>query len=519
MDQSVAYSVYVPVDGAELFTLVCLPKKEGRFPTVIMRSPYVDESEEKDEKELEEGTRAWLQNWTSAGYAAVFQHCRGRGKSSGDCIPFIYEREDGLALQDWIRKQSFYNGELFLCGGSYTAAVHYLTAPFAPDIKGAVLAVFDTNWYGCSYRNGFFKAGLTGGWYFSMYKHKTIRNPSAVEESFNTLPLSALSEAVFGEKAEDFDEMLRHPDGDDPYWDKRFGVTGRNPVQDAGIPILFLTGFYDIFAGGTFDIWRGLDENTRKQSALLVHPYDHGGSKENQPVVFPDGMAEEHFGDGAVKWMEYVRGKGESPLETGKVTYYRLFENEWRTDDFSEPEKKMSFPLGEGERSYVYNPYAPAHFQGGLSSNFGGAAWQGAPDNRYDILSWFTPPFEKETFVKGKMRMKLLVKSDCEDTCFYVRLSLDKKEGAYGLRDDIRNIAAAVPDYKPGDEVELDFAFDEHAFQIAPGERIRIDVSSSAFSYFVGHTNRKGLFSEIDSAKIAHNTVIAGGSSLVIPVE
>ena len=45
MDRSTAYSVYIPVDGAELFTLVCLPEKEGRFPTVVMRSPYVDESE------------------------------------------------------------------------------------------------------------------------------------------------------------------------------------------------------------------------------------------------------------------------------------------------------------------------------------------------------------------------------------------------------------------------------------------------------------------------------------------
>ena len=117
------------------------------------------------------------------------------------------------------------------------------------------------------------------------------------------------------------------------------------------------------------------------------------------------------------------------------------------------------------------------------------------------------------------MRIKLRVRSDCEDTCFYIRLSLDKKEGAYGLRDDIRKISEAAPGYRPGEAADLDFVFDEHAFQIAPGERIRIDVSSSAFPYFVSHTNRKGLFSEIESAKIACNTVIAGGSYLLIPVE
>ncbi|MBE6645295.1 MAG: hypothetical protein E7612_07975 [Ruminococcaceae bacterium] len=70
-----------------------------------------------------------------AGYAVVFQHCRGRGKSGGDCIPYVYEREDGLALQQWIREQASYNGELYLCGKSYLSSVHFVTAPFADDIN------------------------------------------------------------------------------------------------------------------------------------------------------------------------------------------------------------------------------------------------------------------------------------------------------------------------------------------------------------------------------------------------
>ena len=36
-----AYYEYLKVGGERLFTVVALPKKEGKFPTVVCRSPYV----------------------------------------------------------------------------------------------------------------------------------------------------------------------------------------------------------------------------------------------------------------------------------------------------------------------------------------------------------------------------------------------------------------------------------------------------------------------------------------------
>ena len=52
------------------------------------------------EEEVGKKYLQFFQRWLDAGYAFVFQHCRGRGKSSGDCIPYIHEREDGLFLQE-----------------------------------------------------------------------------------------------------------------------------------------------------------------------------------------------------------------------------------------------------------------------------------------------------------------------------------------------------------------------------------------------------------------------------------
>lgn len=116
------------------------------------------------------------------------------------------------------------------------------------------------------------------------------------------------------------------------------------------------------------------------------------------------------------------------------------------------------------------------------------------------------------------MTASLRVRSDCEDTCFYMRLSIEKEEGYYGLRDDIQKISNFKTDYKPGEEIQIDFPFDEHAFVIQKGERLRIDISSAAYPHYVRHTNQAGPYALQQTAKIAHNTVILDESNLTLPI-
>ena len=512
---------YLDVNGALLFTAVCLPEGNGPFPTVIYRNPYVDETEDLPEAEIVARIRGAKEAWIGRGYAVVFQHCRGRGKSGGDCVPYIYEREDGLALQEWIRTQPFYNGELYLHGSSYSASVHFVTAPFAPDIKGAVLEVQDCERYNCNYRNGFYKMSPNGGWYAGMYKRKTIRKKNGATESYHLLPLKDFSKVVLGENAPDFDETLRHPRRDDPFWTttRYGGAEAHGALRHTDVPVLLVTGFYDIYTGGVFDMWKTMDASTRERCALAVHPYNHGGDPSGEPIAFDNATLKEAFGAYAVDWCDAVRGKRAFPFTPGQVTYYRLFENRWQIDPFLPGAQTLSFALGEGEHTYRYNPYAPATVRGGLSDNVGGNDWQDPPGKRYDVLTFYTPEFPRDVFVKGQMRARLTVRSTCEDTCFYLRLSLVKPEGYYGLRDDINQISNFRPEYRPGETLEMSFSFDEHAFRIRKGEKIRIDVSSSAFPDYVRHTNQRGLFSEQTTAKVADNTVIADRSELILPVE
>ncbi|MBR5868816.1 MAG: hypothetical protein IKZ21_05165, partial [Clostridia bacterium] len=318
---------------------------------------------------------------------------------------------------------------------------------------------------------------------------------------------------------EDFTKCMMTPDPNDPYWNSNPGIGDTQALSQTKVPILLVTGFYDIFTGGIFDMWRALTPETRGKCALLVHPYDHGNDAAGQPIQFEKGSTAEMFGNYQVKWLDYVRGKGEAPIAPGNVTYHKLFAGEWVTEPILEnPDTNRTIPLGDGEKTYVYNPFAPASFPGGLSTNFGGAAWQGDADSRYDILSYTLPAFTEDTYIKGKMSLDLRVRSDCEDTCFYVRVSLLKEGGAYSLRDDIQQISNICPDYRPGEEVTLPFSFDEHALVAKAGESLRVDISSSAFPHYVRHTNQKGPYYAQTTAKVAHNTVIASESSLILPI-
>ena len=112
------------------------------------------------------------------------------------------------------------------------------------------------------------------------------------------------------------------------------------------------------------------------------------------------------------------------------------------------------------------------------------------------------------------MKATLHVKSSCLDTCFYIRTSIVKNDIAYGLRDDITSISFQHQHYNPNETVELEFTLGHHSFLFEPGDKLRLDVSSSAYPLFHPHTNRKGLQTAQTGADIATNTIIAGPSNI-----
>ena len=148
--------------------------------------------------------------------------------------------------------------------------------------------------------------------------------------------------------------------------------------------------------------------------------------------------------------------------------------------------------------------------------NFSGMRAQPKPDFRDDVVSFVLPPAEESLDLRGRMKAALTVTSDCEDTAFFMRVSVDKGAGRwYSLRDDITTMCADGKDYAPGTEKTLDFEFHTLAFRLEKGDRLRVDVSSAS-SQFSPHGNVKGNQNYVREPKVAHNAVDAGKSKLVL---
>ena len=507
-------------DGVRLYTFGTAPADGGKCPIIVMRNPYVQEKPVN--------VAAWAESSGPAmarGYAYVIQHCRGCGLSEGDWVPYENERADGLALLEYIRRLPWYNGEIFLEGSSYLATVHWTyldTNP--PDVKGAALYVQDVNRYNIAYRNGFFKSGLHGGWFVGGYKkkNKTLQRDKSV--TFAQFPLADFPRRYWGEEVPALANELTHPKADDPFWSSSAPGSGadcRNALLKSTMPVLLKTSFYDIYTEGIFDMWREIPAERRAVCALIVDAYDHGGrlgkSMAGTRGEFPGG-ARADGGAEALDWFDSIRrGIGCTNAPPGKTRYYALWENAWHeVDALEDGPREIRLPIGTGVRDYVYDPTRPAPvFPGSGGICFGGMQLQPEPDFRDDVVSFVLPPVRERIDVRGRMEASLAVESDCEDTCFYVRVSVDKGDGRwYLLRDDITSLAAKRP-YSPGEKRRLAFRFADHAFRLEPGDRLRVDVASAS-SQFAPHPNVAGDAFAARTPRTAHNRVYAAESELIL---
>ena len=516
------FETMLPVsDGVRIYTYGGRPPNGVKCPIVIQRTPYVPE-----ERPNFADFAKWQAEVVPRGYVYIVQHCRGCGMSEGDWIPYETERADGLALLEWVRKLPWYNGEIFLDGGSYLASVHWSYLGTNPsDVKGAALFVQEVDRYNVIYRNGYFKIGLHGGWFINGYKKKNHALPRDESVKLSDFPLADFSKRYWGETAPAFDNPMAHPNHDDPYWTSSAAGSGaeyRRALLDSTMPILLKTGFYDIYTEGICGMWRETPRERLANCALLIDAYDHGGrladDMKGTSGEFPGGARADE-GVSPLDWFDYCRtGKPCATAAPGKMRYYALWENRWiETDALANGPRRMEFPLGKGERSWTYDPTRPLpEFPGSGGICFGGMRPQPPPNFRDDVVSFLLPPIDERIDVRGRMQANLLVKSDCEDTCFYARVSVLKPDGKWHLlRDDITSLSANGGDYKPGTERRIEFHFADHAFRLEKGDQLRVDISS-ACSQFAPHVNVAGLQSAVREPKTAHNAVIADISSLML---
>ncbi len=501
-------------DGVKLYTRVVVPKDTDKCPIVFIRTPYESAHNGIAHDISEYDNDKFINN----GYAIVFQHCRGKGDSEGVCIPYD-ERSDGLNSLDIIRKLDIYNGEIYLFGSSYLSTVHLCYLDTNPeDVKGAVLNIQTDRMYFRNYRNGCCYNFCNLGWWLGMLNREF---PEQKLDGAVNRPYKDIIKRVIGTDYPPYTNLLLNDKYND-FWESDPRTYA---IDHLTIPVLFTEGWYDFYIEGMFSMWERLPEETKKRSTFIVGPWGHD-TKVSKRAEYPlnNGNLPDDF---AVEWFNSIRdGKPYQYSENGKIKYYSLGEDKWKTAAYpTTGTKNMRLYFGEnntlnaspcqtGESiSYAYDP------EKRLNCYKHNDIYKAAPVDSVDgVISFQTREFNEDASFLTKIRWHMNVSSNCEDTAFFMRVYFVENGTSYNLTETITSLSHINENYKAEEEITIDLLTPPIAFTVKKGGRIRVDISSDGGIY-VPHSNIKGHWAEVTETKIANNTIYLKDSFIELNIE
>lgn len=558
-------------DGVTLRADIYRPDKDGKFPVLLVRTPY-DKSQgmaltEKD-------------YFPSRGYVVVVQDTRGRFSSEGEFYPFIHEAQDGYDAIEWAAGLPWSDGNIGTVGQSYLALVQYFAAPQRPPHLKAMCPVSApvTYFQDCIYRRGVFELGWMLAYTIFMARnylerkglyeqqrnlldsfisHPEVMISPCKREEYRHLPL-----LDWGERLKDgapyFADFLRHST-DGPYW---FATDLRRQFHNVDVPILHVSSWYDVFQYDTLTMFTGLREKAmtpeaRKRQKLLMGPWAH-----LMPYAIPtsQGTGDIDFGPEAAielhaiqrRWFDHLlKGLDNGVFEEAPIRIFVMGENRWRdeyewplartryTNVYLHSRGKANSLRGDGSLSltapsdeppdrYIYDPNDPVPTRGGTTLGIAmGVYDQTKIEEREDVLIFNTDPLLSDLEVTGPLVLKLFAASSAPDTDFTAKL-VDGHPNGYAqniaegvirarFRESLLHPTLITPDKVY--EYTIDLWSTSHVFKA--GHRMRLEVSSSNFPRYDRNPNTGNDFGVDSQLTLAHQTIFHDSrypSRLILPI-
>jgi len=505
-------------DGVALSTDIYLPKAGGRFPAVLIRTPY-DKSHPTG-KTLGE-------SFTSQGIAVVAQDCRGRHASEGEFYAFVNERKDGLDTLKWLRSQPWHNGKTGGALGSYNG---YTQLAIADELDVVLDVVSCANMYELIYPGGLYSLETIHNWAFNM-DSRTSNNldPDVIKNSYWTLPLEEASAKAYGRKGRFVDDGLRH-EKYDGYWEKQ------NYRSLSKATTFSFAGWYDIFLMGQIADFEALNPAVKSKSRLVIGPQAHG--QHGVKNEFGGKTAVGGFEDLSLELLAAVltgKDPGElfsEPLKNARYNLFIMERNEYfpseawppketkATDYCLTPNGSLSPtpPASPSTKEYVYDPADPYPSTGGTVLGApAGQADQRGNENRKDQLVFNLPIIGKPLTLLGPIDARLFVETDAESTDFMVLVQDVFPDGK------VVNLQEGGAKHVPGhDKIgQLDFSVWATGYQLNPGHVLRVVVTSSWFPRFNRNLNMGEPIHSAQKMSKANQRVYFGGehpSAIILPV-
>lgn len=495
-------------DGVRLCTNVFRPALQGRFPAVLQRTPY------RKSSQITPPIRAFLDR----GYAVVTQDVRGRFDSEGQFRQVEQEEHDGADTIAWITRQPWSDGKVAMFGGSYVGIVQWRAALSGhPALKAIAPAVSGGDEYFDRYysRGGAFRLAHRLRWIAENFKPPN-RPVVDFQKMITFLPLINADRFITGRKLDFYQQAMAHPSYDS-YWKALSTLRRAANIRAAA---LIEGGWYDPFLPSDIAMWQALRAQ-HKPARLIIGPWGH-----NQNPRMPGA----DFGPSAelplrrleADWFDAWLRRSAAPAPSA-VLYFLMGANEWRETTAWPPAGVEPFELfldsdgqanslsGNGRLTqkrpaeafvdrFEYDPRKAVPTLGGATCcNFKLTPWgpadQRPVEGRKDVLVYTSPPLRNPLEVVGEVRAVLYVSSSAADTDFTAKLAAVEPGGAARILTDgltrlrYREGVERPVVYRPGAVVEVEIDLGPTAYLFAPGEAIRLEVSSSNFPKFDRNLN------------------------------
>jgi len=511
-------------DGVTLRADIYRPKTEGKFPVLLVRTPY-DKT----------GSMGFGLRAAARGYVVISQDVRGRFESEGEWYPFKNESQDGYDTVEWAAALPYSNGKVGMFGGSYVGATQFLAAiAKPPHLAGICPTVTASNYHdGWTYQGGAFEQWFNESWATGLAENTMRRrvesgpNPVAWTKILPLRGYPVLTAPEAENLAPYFTDWLAHPDFD-AYW-KQWSI--EDHYAQIQVPVLSFAAWYDIFLGGSLKNFvrlktEGGTEAAKRGQRLAVTVGGHAGESSTGKVgaVEFGGKLPVDSDEVTLRWYDWLlKGEANGVEKEKPVRIFVMGKNEWRDEDdwpLARAKKTRYFlhssgaanglagngslstvaPAEEKPDQYVYDPSDAVPTIGGplccgpLPTGIGPEDQRPA-EARSDVLVYTTPAFAKDTEVTGPVSLDLYVSSSAVDTDFTGML-VDVWPNGFAqnltsgiLRLRYRNSQEKPELANPGETYHIIVDLWSTSNVFLAGHKLRLEVSSSNFPRFDRNLN------------------------------
>jgi hypothetical protein len=541
-------------DGVTLRADVYRPKADGKFPVLLVRTPY---------------DKQWIMGFglkaVARGYVVISQDVRGRFESEGEWYPFKNESQDGYDTVEWAAALPYSNGKVGMFGGSYVGATQFLAAiAHPPHLAGICPTVTASNYHdGWTYQGGAFEQWFNESWTTGLamnsMRRRVDKNGDALGGT-KVLPLRAypiLQVPDTEDLAPYFADWLAHPNYDE-YWKELSIEDHYGQIQ---VPVYGIGAWYDIFLGGTLRNFvrlkneAGSDAARRGQRLEVTVGGHAGGGRKIGAVDFGEKLPTDED-EAMLRWYDWLlKGEANGVEKEKPVKIFVMGKNAWREeDDWPLARAKStryylhaagaanglsgsgslgtSTPGEEKADQYVYDPNDAVPTIGGplccqALPTGNGPQDQRPAEARSDVLVYTTSAFAKDTEVTGPVSLDLYVSSSAVDTDFTGML-VDVWPNGFAqnltsgiLRLRYRNSQEKPELANPGETYHITVDLWATSNVFLAGHKMRLEVSSSNFPRFNRNLNTGEEQARATRMVKAMNVIYhdkAHPSALIVPI-